>query len=201
MSSLNDLDPILIPWAQALFNLAKTAGVNPRITSTRRSYAQQKLLYEAYIQGHSKYPAAAPGTSAHEYGLAFDMVVDGPGEQAAAGAVWSGPGWGGKYGGEEDPVHFEYPGFSSPTPSNIALGDPNALSIRRKAEQLADYLISLIPSPFQGILSTAVVASLILSTLGSNAASAIAWYLSHPAEASDFFLDLMWGLIRQELGF
>jgi hypothetical protein len=39
-----------------------------------------------------------------------------------------------------------------------------------------------------------------MSTFGSSAAGAIAWYLSHPAEASDFFLDLMWGIIRQELG-
>jgi hypothetical protein len=174
------------------------------VTSTRRTQAEQQLLYERYLKGQSKYPAAPPGHSAHEYGLAFDMVVAGVDEQAAAGSVWTG--WNGKYGGEEDKVHFEFPGFN-PTAAATSQGTAPAaqadgwlLSTRRKAEQLADILVNLLPTPFQGILNTATVAAMILSTLGSDAASALEYLLVHPAEATDMFLDIMWGMIRAELG-
>lgn len=112
MSLLDTLDPVLRPWAQRLYDVCVAARVNPRVTSAFRSYATQKALYEAYLAGKSKYPAAPPGRSAHEFGLAFDMVVDGATNQADCGIVWSR--WRGKYGGEEDPIHFEYPDFSPP---------------------------------------------------------------------------------------
>lgn len=199
MSLLDTLDPVLRPWAQQLYDLAKSAGDNPRVTSARRTYAQQQALYQAYIQGRSKYPAAAPGSSAHEYGLAFDMVVDGPGEQAGAGGVWQS--WGGRYGGEEDPIHFEYPGFS-PTvgTSPSAPTTVTSPSIRSKAEQLADQLIWFLPLPLRGILSTGVIATAILSIFGNDAAAVISWGLTHPAELADDLVDVLWGIARASLG-
>jgi len=59
------------------------------------------------------YPVAPPGTSAHEFGYAFDMVVSPMEELPAVGAYWKSLG--GRWGGEfNDPIHFEYPGFSAP---------------------------------------------------------------------------------------
>lgn len=43
------------------------------VTSARRSIARQRQLYNAYLRGGPL--AAAPGNSAHNYGLAVDFVV------------------------------------------------------------------------------------------------------------------------------
>lgn len=48
-----------------------------RVTSTKRSFAEQKLLYERYLAGTGPL-AAKPGTSAHEFGRAID-IAKGPG--------------------------------------------------------------------------------------------------------------------------
>lgn len=61
-----------------------------------RSFARSKQLYDAYIAGTGP-KAAPPGSSAHNYGLAIDVVLDSdpntPGDQptwntALAGWVW-----------------------------------------------------------------------------------------------------------------
>jgi len=94
-------------------DLAGAAGVQPRVTSTLRSHSQQAHLYKRYLAGLSRYPAAPPGTSAHEFGYAFDMLVIGDDNQNDLGSVWQAMG--GKWGGpNRDPIHFEYPGFSPP---------------------------------------------------------------------------------------
>lgn len=115
------LDPELRPYAEQLLAAASAAGFNPTVTSTRRSFAQQKALYSRYKAGLSKYPANPPGASAHEYGWAFDMDVY-PHE-----ALWTdvGPYWealGGSWGGDRDPVHFELPGASAAALANWQAG-------------------------------------------------------------------------------
>lgn len=45
------------------------------VTSGRRSYAEQDRLYKRFLAGGSSFPAAPPGASAHEHGLAFDSVT------------------------------------------------------------------------------------------------------------------------------
>src|SRR5260370_3761125 len=52
------------------------------VTSTYRSSEEQKRLYQAYRQGRSVLPAAPPGTSLHEYGLAIDLLCPTPEAQA-----------------------------------------------------------------------------------------------------------------------
>lgn len=101
----------LQPFAQALVNLAGRAGVQPRVTSTLRSRAQQERLYRAFLRGESHYPVAPPGTSAHEFGYAFDMVASTPEDLHDLGTVWQQ--WGGLWSASDE-VHFEYPGFSHP---------------------------------------------------------------------------------------
>jgi hypothetical protein len=94
--------PALQPWARALLNA--TPGV--QLTSTRRSAAQQRALYRRYLAGKSRYPAAPPGHSKHELGLAFDAWHPDERVLAALGKLWES--WGGTWGGRfNDPIHFE----------------------------------------------------------------------------------------------
>jgi D-alanyl-D-alanine carboxypeptidase len=112
-ASILDLIEPLQPFAQALVDLGARAGVQPSITSTRRSRTQQERLYRAYLRGESHYPVAPPGTSAHEFGYAFDMVASSTEDLHDLGTVWRQ--WGGVWS-PADEVHFEYPGFVRPNP-------------------------------------------------------------------------------------
>jgi len=67
-------------------------------------------LYARYLGGHQPFPVAFPGTSAHEFGEAFDLVVAPFDALSDVGAYWEQQG--GTWGGERDPVHFELPGAS-----------------------------------------------------------------------------------------
>lgn len=71
----------------------------------RRSRAQQSLLYRRYLSGRATFPAAPPGRSKHEYGLAWDMVTEPYSALYTLGAWWRQLG--GTWGGERDPIHFE----------------------------------------------------------------------------------------------
>lgn len=95
------LAPQLVPRANSFYRALEQAGLKPRITSATRSRQEQAILYERYLRGMSRLPAAPPGRSLHERGLAFDIVTTNP---AVAGAMW------GRMGGRwfaSDPVHFE----------------------------------------------------------------------------------------------
>ena len=113
--SLGQLIPEFQPYARALVDAAGAAGLQPRITSTLRTRAEQTRLYNRYLAGAAQFPAAPPGTSAHEFGYAFDMVVSPFEALADVGAYWQQMG--GKWG-PSDPVHFEYPGFKAPPPES-----------------------------------------------------------------------------------
>ena len=102
MADLSALDSRFRPWAEALYSVARQYGLNPVVTSTKRSLATQRRLYRRWQSGQSPYPAAVPGTSLHEHGLAFDMWAD---DMAWLGKVWEY--WGGVWGGPTDPVHYQ----------------------------------------------------------------------------------------------
>jgi hypothetical protein len=103
-TSLSGLQPWLRPYAEWLVSAAPYAGATSvRITSVRRSRAQQQQLYNNYLAGRSRFPAAPPGRSKHEYGLAFDMVTEPYSALATLGAWWR------SLGGEWSPtdeIHF-----------------------------------------------------------------------------------------------
>jgi LAS superfamily LD-carboxypeptidase LdcB len=100
--NLHGLVPQLRPYAGALLR-----GIPLQLTSTRRTLGQQRILYRRYLAGLSRFPAAPPGTSKHERGLAFDATGS-PEVLAYAGRVWES--WGGRWGGRfGDPIHFELP--------------------------------------------------------------------------------------------
>ena len=104
---LKDLHPQVRPAAEWLVSLAAAQGWDVRITSVRRSMREQQMLYADWIRGRRILPAAKPGCSQHQYGLAWDMVIsedmNGP-RQRAIGGAWGQIG--GSWGGQTDPVHY-----------------------------------------------------------------------------------------------
>lgn len=105
-TGLHSLEPWLQPAAVQLVNIAAAAGLGPKVSSARRSHAQQALLYRRYLAGQSRFPAAPPGNSMHELGLAFDLWVNDETQLSDLGQVWEQMGgvWGGHF---KDPIHFE----------------------------------------------------------------------------------------------
>lgn len=88
---------------------ARRARMSVTITSQFRSIQKQAQLRRRFEQGLSRFPAARPGFSMHNYGFAFDAVVTRNGTQKDLGRiaarhqlVWAGP---------SDSVHFDPFGF------------------------------------------------------------------------------------------
>jgi len=106
----------------ALAQVVQQAGGVLVLTSPLRSQGEQSRLYQRYINGQSGgLPAAPPYHSAHEYGWAFDAVCNPREWQSDVGAVWTQ--WGGVYGADRDPVHFELPGAGA---TAYSLGEQTA---------------------------------------------------------------------------
>jgi D-alanyl-D-alanine carboxypeptidase len=100
--ALAELVPSLRLAAQALLRQAREPV---RVTSVRRSTTRQAQLYRDYLAGKSRYPAAPPGTSYHEFGRAFDLDTSDR-ELARLGRIWES--WGGTWGARfHDPIHFQ----------------------------------------------------------------------------------------------
>jgi D-alanyl-D-alanine dipeptidase len=58
---------------QAAAEYNQITGKTVEVTSAVRDSAKQAELYQAYVSGKSKFPAAPPGSSKHERGLAVDI--------------------------------------------------------------------------------------------------------------------------------
>jgi hypothetical protein len=110
-ASLDGLVDELREPARELDALVARSGLVGKFTSTYRSRAEQERLYRAFISGRHAFPVAPPGSSAHEYGEAFDYLVAPYEYQSDVGETWVA--WGGEWGGTGDMVHFELPGASS----------------------------------------------------------------------------------------
>lgn len=109
--------------------LDATPGIRVDIVSTIRTKEEQQTLYNRYINGQSELPAAPPGASAHELGMAIDFNISDVSTRKplargkASRAVWkqykidtlatqAGLRWGGEWGGKDegegyDPVHVD----------------------------------------------------------------------------------------------
>ncbi len=177
-TGLGTLQRWLIPAATQLVNIAAAAGLSPRVSSARRSHAQQALLFRRFLAGKSRFPAAPPGRSTHELGLAFDLWINDESQFVDLGTVWEQNGgvWGGHF---KDPIHFEAGGV---TPAHVhamvqseqptgapALGGP--------FYSLANFLSAFVPG-----LGELQIAEEIATLLDHDQDKA-GWYLQHPAEA------------------
>jgi len=110
MADLRTLDRRLVPAARWLYALGKQYDPLLVVTSSYRSASKQSRLYDRYIRGESQIPAAPPGRSLHNYGLAFDLARIGKDPFNDPLLNWLGQVWeyvGGRYGGARDPVHFQ----------------------------------------------------------------------------------------------
>lgn len=108
-TSLASLQPRMRDAAKLLVQAAPALGATSvRVTSAKRSRAQQTALYKNFLAGKATYPVAPPGSSKHERGLAVDIVVTPPAMQNVLGTWWRSVGgvWGGQF---NDPIHFELP--------------------------------------------------------------------------------------------
>lgn len=100
--SLASLDPRVRPYFEWLVLAGRELGLNPRITSTFRSREEQAALYRDYLAGRSRFPAAPPGSSLHEWGLAMDLVSS---DNALLGSVWQH--YLGGFWSPNDEVHYD----------------------------------------------------------------------------------------------
>lgn len=139
-ASLDLLDDSLRDAAKELVRQCGVAGLLPRVTSTLRSTAEQTRLYRSYLAGQGGYPVAPPGMSAHEYGLAFDMVLSPYSALADVADVWQS--WGGGWN-PGDAIHFEVQGASELAQQlfkqKLANQEPKALAA-------LDFLVGLLPT-------------------------------------------------------
>jgi hypothetical protein len=100
--------------AQSWIAQLEKLGVQVKVTRARASRFQQARLYREFLAakaaGIPHLPAAPPGHSQHEKGLAFDMVVTGgPVTLDRLGQAWASAGQGRRWGGAfSDPVHFDW---------------------------------------------------------------------------------------------
>jgi len=133
MFALRGLEEWLRPYAEESVRWAEQYGLEVKITSVKRTVAQQQALrtnYErcvaagvfpsdrSFSKGMScKWPAARPGASGHQYGLAWDSQLRDPArryDQGELDAFWVAVrrafGW---RVPEDDPIHAELPEWRS----------------------------------------------------------------------------------------
>lgn len=72
---LRGLNPVVRNAAQVALAWADFFSVPVRVTSGFRSLEEQAELRRRFLQGRSRFPANAPGDSAHNFGLAWDSQV------------------------------------------------------------------------------------------------------------------------------
>ena len=183
-ADVSQLDPDLKQGLQELSQLVSQAGLLLTVTSTVRSARSQDFLWKRYKAGKSGgLPAAPPGHSAHEYGWAFDAIVQPARYQANVGNAWQRL-WGGKWGGARDLVHFELPGASQLAWKLVESGATQGTQETREPPiegtafyKLADFLSSFVPGLGEVQLANDLV------TLFDHHEDIATWYLKHPAEA------------------
>jgi hypothetical protein len=160
MADSRSLDKLFKPTVDSFMEAIRQAGnLHVVITSARRSYAEQSRLYRLAQEGKSGgLPAAYPGTSLHEWGLAVDLGVSPRSALAPLGAIWEQYGlgvWGGHFG---DPVHFE-----ALASIKKAAGWVKGAPYEAGLEPATNPIEMFLPSPGTGLVG--VAASQVLSPI------------------------------------
>lgn len=85
MIALRGMHATIRPYAEYAHAIADHFGVTARVASVYRSWNAQQVLYQRHLtcrragkypSPECPYPANAPGDSAHQYGLAWDSLVE-----------------------------------------------------------------------------------------------------------------------------
>lgn len=105
MASTNGLRRPFRDYVDQWFHDLRGAGVSFRLTSGFRTHVEQKKLFDRAQSGGSPLPAAPPGSSFHEAGLAVDVVWNTIDDFNLG--VQSAPDYGLIWAGTRDPVHFQ----------------------------------------------------------------------------------------------
>lgn len=140
------LHPKLQPLAREFILRAQEAGIDARIISGHRSYAEQDALYaKGRTAPGSKVTNAKAGFSNHNFGLAFDIGIfkgreylpESPLYKAAAQiAKPLGLEWGGDWKSFPDEPHYELrPEWAKGLSSSALLA-----ALRERVEQKKDVL-------------------------------------------------------------
>jgi len=113
--ALRGLHPDVREAAEFAMAVAQHFGINPRVTSAVRPWAQQVILrrnFERCVAAgrfpsppDCRFPANRPGDSSHQFGLSFDSVVDAD-EQSNWNAIRR---WVGFRVPSNDLIHAEVP--------------------------------------------------------------------------------------------
>lgn len=117
-TSILSLEPDTRARVRAFLSWLDEIGVPYTVTSTRRSYEEQRRLYEDWLaRGKRGLPAAPPGQSTHELGYAMDLYID-PTLRDEGGSILSQVGryadcFGLKWAGAHDRVHFDVWGWGA----------------------------------------------------------------------------------------
>lgn len=169
--AITDLLPPVKALMDVTIQVGEYFGLTPTVTSTFRSIAKQQRLRAAYesclAQGqiigpsnadaNCRYPANAPGDSAHNFGLAWDSSV--PDDQYPMwNAVRSALGW---TLDPNDRVHAEVPGWraiaqlmislgwvDTPASLNVALAAPNSPAVTRSPPPSVSTLPASLPPAY-----------------------------------------------------
>lgn len=116
--NIRTLLPEIHGRARALIKAAKDAGIDAKIISGSRTYAEQDALYaKGRTAPGSIVTKARGGYSNHNFGVAFDVGIFNGGDYLEdsplykkVGAIGKALGfsWGGDWTGFKDEPHFEY---------------------------------------------------------------------------------------------
>lgn len=126
------LDPDFAELFDAVASEALEKGIieDIELVSGYRDAKLQARLYADWRSGRSTLPAAKPGTSFHESGLAVDVAVSPPEALTDFGhfAESRGLRWGGRF---DDPVHFD-------VGDSLTLGEAKARFARIRSAGLVE---------------------------------------------------------------
>lgn len=121
--ALEDLSPLMQPLVDAFMAAAAGAGLDLLVTCTSRTLAEQSALYAQGRTAPGRIVTDAPaGESAHNFGLAIDIVpiVNGKPDWQGADPVWKQAGALGVAAGL---VWAGSPGFAYPEEPHFELAD------------------------------------------------------------------------------
>jgi peptidoglycan LD-endopeptidase CwlK len=132
--SLDDLSPLVRPQVDEFLHACAMAGLQILVTCTFRSSAEQAALYKQgrFTPGHIV-TRAMPGQSAHNYGLAVDVVpiVNGKPDWREEDPVWqklgqigeaSGLEWAGRWHDFPEFPHLQLPNWKMHTAHAVSDG-------------------------------------------------------------------------------